>query len=89
VKNQVKTQDPVISQRVNERLSSLGIRAPCRVNVATSKGNVTLSGTIQYEHQRLMAMRAVKNVAGVQRVSDQMRVIPRGATGRPISKGDM
>ncbi len=87
--HQAKTQDPIISQKVNERLSSLGIRAPCRVNVMTSKGNVTLSGTIQYEHQRLMAMRAVKNVAGVQRVSDQMRVIARGATGRPIPKGDM
>jgi osmotically-inducible protein OsmY len=55
----------------------------------SSKGNVTLSGTIQFEHQRHMAVRAVKNVAGVQRVVDQMRVIPRGTTGRPIPKGEM
>ncbi len=89
MKNQAKTQDPVISQRVSERLSSLGVRAPCRVNVMTSKGNVTLSGTIQYEHQRHMAVRAVTNVAGVHRVLDQMRVIPRGSTSRPIPKGEM
>ena len=87
--HQAKTQDPIISQKASERLSSLGVRAPCRVTVMTNKGNVTLSGTIQYEHQRHMAVRAVKNVPGVQRVLDQMRVIPRGSTARPTPKGDL
>ena len=89
MKIQAKVQDPGISQRVTERLSSLGVRAPSRVNVATSNGNVTLSGTIQYEHQRHMALSAVKNIAGVHRVLDQMRVMPRGNTGRPALKGEM
>ena len=62
MKYHAKIQDPTISQRVSETLSSLGIRAPCRVTVVSNKGNVTLSGTIQYEHQRHMALRASKAV---------------------------
>ena len=57
MKYEAKIQDPTISQKVTERLSSLGVRAPCRVMVMSNKGNVTLSGTIQYEHQRHMALR--------------------------------
>jgi osmotically-inducible protein OsmY len=44
--------------------------------VVSSKGNVTLSGTTQYEHQRHVALHAIRGVTGVQRVVDQMRVIP-------------
>jgi osmotically-inducible protein OsmY len=75
-------RDPTISQKVNEKLSSLGVRAPCHVTVVSNKGNVTLAGTIQYEHQRHMAVRAIKGVAGVQRVVDQMHVLPRGQLGK-------
>ncbi len=91
MKNQAKTPDPIITQKVTERLSSLGVRAPCRVTVASNKGNVTLSGTIQYEHQRHMAVRASKNVPGVLRVMDQMQVIPSGQHWKtnPIPKGDL
>lgn len=78
MKYQAKIQDPMISQKASEKLSSLGVRAPCHVTVVSNKGNVTLSGTIQYEHQRQMAVRAIKGVAGVQRVVDQMRLIPTG-----------
>jgi osmotically-inducible protein OsmY len=91
MKNQAKVQDPAISQRVNERLSSLGVRSPCRVTVACNKGNVTLSGTIQYEHQRHIAVRASKNVPGVLRVVDQMQVIPSTQhwNTNPKARGDM
>jgi len=75
---QVNIKDPVISQRVNEKLSSMGIRAPCHVTVASNKGKITLSGTIQYEHQRHLAVHAVKGVVGVQSVVDQMQVTPSG-----------
>lgn len=56
----------------------MGIRAPCSVRVASGKGCVTLSGTIQYEHQRAIALRAIRTIAGVQRVVDQMQIIPSG-----------
>jgi osmotically-inducible protein OsmY len=78
MKYQETVKDPVISHKVSEKLSSLGVRAPCRVMVVTNKGNVTLSGTIQYEHQRHTAVRAIRAVAGVQRVTDQLQVIPSG-----------
>jgi len=71
----IPVKDPVISQKVSQKLSSMGVRAPCHVTVVSNQGNVTLSGTIQYEHQRHGAVHAAKGVAGVQRVVDQMRVI--------------
>ena len=70
-------KDPMVSQKVKEKLSSMGILPPCRVTVASNKGRVTLSGTIQYEHQRHIAVHAAK-VSGVQGVTDQMQVIPAG-----------
>jgi osmotically-inducible protein OsmY len=76
MKDQAKISDPMISQKVQERLSNMGIRAPCRVTVASNKGDVTLSGSIQYEHQRHIAVHAIRAVAGVQRVVDQMQVTP-------------
>ena len=91
MKHQAKTQDPIISQKVSERLSNMGVRAPCRVRVVSDKGNVTLSGTIQYEHQRQIAVRAGKSVPGVLRVVDQMQVVAgehRWKTN-PTPKGDL
>jgi len=79
-------KDPVISQKVSQKLSSQGVRPPCRVTVACNKGNVTLSGTIQYEHQRQGAVHAAKGIAGVQRVVDQMRVIPSRKYGAANSQ---
>ena len=76
--HQANIQDTAILQKVNERLSTMGIRAPCRVAAANHKGSVTLSGTIQYEHQRHAALHAIRGVAGVQHVVDQMQVIPHG-----------
>jgi len=76
--NRAGIQDSAIVQEVTNKLSSMGIRAPCRVAVASNKGQVTLSGTIQYEHQRQMALRAIRGVAGVQRVVDRMQAIPSG-----------
>ena len=77
MKYEAKTKDPVILHKVSEKLSSLGVRAPCRVTIVSNQGAVTLSGTIQYEHQRQIAVHAIKGIAGVNSVVDQMRVIPR------------
>ena len=38
MKYQESIRDPVISQKVSEKLSSLGVRAPCRVMVVSNKG---------------------------------------------------
>ncbi|MGA2622135.1 MAG: BON domain-containing protein [Thermoguttaceae bacterium] len=71
--------DGVLTQKVSQSLSNRGVRAPCRVAVATQKGTVTLSGKIQYEHQRQVAIQTARNVEGVTRIVDQLQVIIRAA----------
>ena len=71
-----KVPDAKITQQVTQRLSSGGIRPPSRVVVATASGEVTLSGSIQYEHQRQAAMQATRGVDGIRRVVDRLSVIP-------------
>ena len=72
-------KDPVsdrdIIQKVNQQLQSRGVRSPCRVTVMSQKATVTLSGKIQYDHQRRMAVQVTQRVDGVQRVVDRMEVI--------------
>ncbi len=79
-------KDSVISQKISQKLSSLGVRPPSCVTVVSNKGNVTLSGTIQYEHQRQMALHGIRAITGVNRVADQMRVIPSRQCRAPSSK---
>jgi osmotically-inducible protein OsmY len=74
--HQEKVKDSVISQKVKEKLAGAGIRAPCKVTIVSTNGQVTVSGSIQYEHQRPVAVRAIKGVMGVQSVVDQLRLIP-------------
>ena len=50
------------------------MRSPCRIAVASRKGDVTLSGTIQFEHQRIAALHAARGIDGVRRVMDQLKV---------------
>jgi osmotically-inducible protein OsmY len=68
--------DSKISQQVNQRLSS-SVRAPSKVTVLSSSGTVTLTGTLQYEHQRPGALQAARGVSGVRRVVDQLTILPR------------
>ncbi len=78
----MQSSDPTISRKVGEQLSNRGMQSPCHIVVETRKGRVTLSGAIQYEYQRRIAVKATSSVAGVQSVQDQMHVIPKKA---PIS----
>lgn len=72
-----KVPDRSITQKVTDVLANHGMRAPCHITVVTAKGSVTLSGSIQYEHQRQVAVRTTRAVEGVRRVVDQLRVIPK------------
>jgi len=68
--------DNEITQKVSQQLAGRGMRPPCRINVVTSKGCVTLSGMIQYEHQRRSAVQTARGVGGVQRVTESLQVMP-------------
>lgn len=70
-----KVPDPKILQAVTQRLASGGLRAPSRVVVTSVNGQVTLSGMVQYTHQRQAALRATRSVNGVVRVVDMMKLI--------------
>jgi hypothetical protein len=69
-----KAPDATIIQKVTKQLSNRGMRAPCRIAMAARKGDVTLTGTIQFEHQRIAALHAARGVEGVRRVMDQLKV---------------
>ena len=87
--HQEKVKDTVISQKAKEKLSGAGIRAPSHVTVVSSNGQVTVSGSIQHEHQRSLALRAIRGVTGVQGVVDQMRLIPSAQHQNTNPRGDM
>jgi hypothetical protein len=66
--------DKAIDQKVTQQLSARGMRAPCKIAVRTAKGVVTLSGDIEYEHQRNAAVQAARHLDGVRSVVDQLHV---------------
>jgi osmotically-inducible protein OsmY len=69
-----KVSDQTIIQKATQQLSSRGMQSPCHIAVIAHSGDVTLSGTILYEHQRLTALHAVRGIDGVRRVVDHMQL---------------
>ena len=67
--------DRTITQKVSQQLQNRGMRPPCQVTVLSLKGTVTLSGKIQYDHQRRIAVQASQGVDGVQRVVDRLQLL--------------
>jgi osmotically-inducible protein OsmY len=67
--------DRTIDQKVNQQLSNRGMRPPCKVAASSKSGTVTLTGKIQYEHQRNVCTQTVRRVEGVKRIVDQLQVI--------------
>ena len=68
--------DRALSLQVTQKLTMRGLRTPCRIVVTSRGGDVTLSGDIQFAHQRSAATQAAANVPGVRRVVDQLKVKP-------------
>jgi hypothetical protein len=66
--------DKRISQKVEQHISRAGLGSHTKVKVTIRKGDVTLSGTLQYETQRRPVLHAVRSVDGVRRVVDQLQV---------------
>ena len=66
--------DQAIDRRITQHLATRGMRSPCRIAVQTARGVVTLSGDIEYEHQRIAALQVARHTDGVSRVVDQLHV---------------
>jgi osmotically-inducible protein OsmY len=69
-------KDDRITRTVTNKLESRGFSSPCRLTVQTANGQVTLTGIVQYPHQKNAAVSAISGMAGVRRVIDQMTVKP-------------
>jgi osmotically-inducible protein OsmY len=68
--------DRTIIKQVTQRLATRGLRSPCRIDVKSRNGEVTLIGEIQYPHQRSAAMNAASTAEGVRHVVDQLKIKP-------------
>jgi osmotically-inducible protein OsmY len=67
--------DSKIIEGITRRLASCGVRAPSRVILACTNGQVTISGVIQYEHLRHPVLRAARGAEGVRTVIDLLKKI--------------
>ena len=68
--------DKALLQKVNQRLSRMGSGSQTRIMANVCRGEVTLSGSLQYAQQRRPLISAVNSVAGIRRVIDQMQEKP-------------
>jgi osmotically-inducible protein OsmY len=66
--------DKRISQKVEQRVARAGLGSQARVTVQVRNGDVTLSGTLQYDTQRNPVLRAARGVDGVRRIVDQLQL---------------
>lgn len=69
-----KKEDDRLQLRLENKYSSQGLRAPCRIRVEVYNGNVTVSGVVQYEYQKRSAILAARSMDGVQSVVDRLKV---------------
>jgi osmotically-inducible protein OsmY len=68
--------DKTLLQKVSQRLGRTGT-SQTRITATVRNGEVTLSGTIQYETQRHSIVKAAGAVADVSRVVDRLTVLPQ------------
>ena len=67
--------DKALQKLVDRRLQRCGGAAGLRAVVM--HGSVTLSGNLKYETQRIPLMKALRGVAGVRNVLDQLKAPPK------------
>jgi BON domain len=75
--------DDALTNDIKAKLYSDAAIKGTPINVSVKDGNATLSGDVPSSDVELEAMKVANNVAGVQRVNDQMKVNPSLATNQP------
>lgn len=63
-------------QQVKNKLTSRGFGSGSSLTVQSSNGMITLSGSVQYAHQKKAAVNAITGLSGVNRVIDQVTIKP-------------
>ena len=74
-KNQISDKD--LLKTVNQRLTRSGSGSQSRVVAVVQQGGVTLTGNLQIAYQRDLIVKTVARIAGVRRVVDQLKLIPK------------
>ena len=69
--------DKTLLKRVVQKLSQSGTGSPSHVTATIRSGEVTLTGTLRYEHERRPILRSANGISGIRRVIDQLRVVPK------------
>lgn len=69
--------DKTLLKTVNRRLDRTGTGSQSKVTAAVQRGTVTLTGKLQYEIQRNPIVKAIRSVAGVSQVIDQLQTPPK------------
>jgi osmotically-inducible protein OsmY len=72
--NRGQVPDKRIVQKVQQRMSRLGLGAQTKVNVDVRNGAVILTGTLQLERQRKAVTQAARGVEGVRSIVDNMQI---------------
>ncbi len=80
--NRASNSDATVLRNVNQRLGRAGLGSGCSVTVTVRNGDVTLSGSIQYEIQRRHICRAAEAADGTRSVVDRLVVQPANARRR-------
>ncbi len=74
--------DPAITKGVEARLAKTRSLKVVPIHVETKGGVVTLTGTVPKWWMKGVATRETKRVAGVKKVSDQLKIAPGGMPHR-------
>ena len=69
--------DRTLLKTVNRRLDRTGTGSQSKVTAAAQRGTVTLTGKLQYEHQRNPILKAIRSLAGVRQLIDQLQSPPK------------
>ena len=67
-----KADERLLGQ-VQQKLFFHGLRPPCRVTAELRDGIVTLTGTVQHEYQKRAAAHALRGMAAVKRVINNIQ----------------
>jgi osmotically-inducible protein OsmY len=69
--------DKTLLKQVVQRLARSGAGSQSHVTPTVRSGEVTLTGTLRYEHERRAILTSTNSISGIRRVIDQMRVAPK------------
>lgn len=74
-----RVPDKTLLREINRKLLRTGTQS--KITASVKSGYVTLAGTLQYETQRRILIRATKQVNGIRQVTDQMTVRAKNHVG--------